>query len=460
MAERLNQDQLKRTIGLPGALGVTINQVIGGGIVSLTGVAIGITGGGTPWAYIIAVVTIILVSIPYASMASALPAVGGTYTWPARVIHPRLGFINMWMALMQQCALSLYGLSAGIYLNTLADFFNPVFVAVIIVSIFYVANLMGAAFSSRAGVWLMAIMIIGFSAFIVSGFAHIDWNTYPEPLPNGFTQLLSAAALLTFATMGSFGVAELGREMKNPARDIPIAMIGGTLIVGLLYVLIAVPAVGILPINEVADQPLSIVAEEIMPHGWWVFFILGGAMVAIISTLNAQLLWGSKGLLAAADDGWMPKVFGRVNARFGTPHWILTALFILGIIPAIAGLDISIIGTAASALVQVMLIIILIVSLRMRYKLRVLYARAQFRIPAWLHWTLTLVGTVINLYQITLLTADFTAVVWIALAAWLCVGALIAILRYPGVARILAAREEAANVPARLTTNTVERTIT
>lgn len=449
MAERLNQDQLKRTIGLPGALGVTINQVIGGGIVSLTGVAIGITGGGTPWAYIIAVVTIILVSIPYASMASALPAVGGTYTWPARVIHPRLGFINMWMALMQQCALSLYGLSAGIYLNTLADFFNPVFVAVIIVSIFYVANLMGAAFSSRAGVWLMAIMIIGFSAFIVSGFAHIDWNTYPEPLPNGFTQLLSAAALLTFATMGSFGVAELGREMKNPARDIPIAMIGGTLIVGLLYVLIAVPAVGILPINEVADQPLSIVAEEIMPHGWWVFFILGGAMVAIISTLNAQLLWGSKGLLAAADDGWMPKVFGRVNARFGTPHWILTALFILGIIPAIAGLDISIIGTAASALVQVMLIIILIVSLRMRYKLRVLYARAQFRIPAWLHWTLTLVGTVINLYQITLLTADFTAVVWIALAAWLCVGALIAILRYPGVARILAAREEAANAAAQ-----------
>lgn len=149
--DTLNQDQLKRTIGLPGALGVTINQVIGGGIVSLTGVAIGITGGGTPWAYIIAVITIILVSIPYASMASALPAVGGTYTWPARIVHPRLGFMNMWMTLMQQCALSLYGLSAGIYLHSLAGFFNPVVVAVVIVSIFYIANLMGAAFSSRAG---------------------------------------------------------------------------------------------------------------------------------------------------------------------------------------------------------------------------------------------------------------------------------------------------------------------
>ncbi|WP_291795429.1 APC family permease [Brevibacterium sp.] len=444
MAVSLNQDQLKRTIGLPGALGVTINQVIGGGIVSLTRVAIGITGGGTPWAYIIAVITIILVSIPYASMASALPTVGGTYTWPARVVHPRLGFLNMWLALMQQCALSLYGLSAGIYLNSLADFFDPVVVAVVIVSVFYVANLMGAAFSSRVGVWLMVLMLLGFSVFIIAGFGHIEWNAYPEPLPHGFTQLLSAAALLTFATMGSFGVAELGREMKNPARDIPLAMIGGTLIVGLLYVLISIPAVGVLPIAEVSGQPLSVVAAEIMPHGWWVFFILGGAMVAIVSTLNAQLLWGSKGLVAATDDGWLPAAFGRVNARFGTPHWILTALFVLGIAPALAGLDISVIGTAASALVQVMLIAILLVSLRMRYVMPEVQARAPFTIPAWLHWTLAVIGTAVNLYQIALLTADFTPVVWIALAVWLAVGVLITVLRYPAVARILAARAAAA----------------
>src|SRR5699024_2699479 len=126
VADSLNQDQLKRTIGLPGALGVTINQVIGGGIVSLTGVAIGITGGGTPWAYAIAVVTIILVSIPCASMPSALPTVGGTSWWPPRAGHPRVGFICMWMALMQQCALSLYGLSAGIYMHSLADVLDPV----------------------------------------------------------------------------------------------------------------------------------------------------------------------------------------------------------------------------------------------------------------------------------------------------------------------------------------------
>lgn len=442
VADSLNQDQLKRTIGLPGALGVTINQVIGGGIVSLTGVAIGITGGGTPWAYAIAVVTIILVSVPYASMASALPTVGGTYTWPTRAVHPRMGFINMWMALMQQCALSLYGLSAGIYMHSLADVFDPVVVAVVIVTVFYLANLMGASFSSRAGVWLLALMLIGFSVFIVTGFGHIEWNAYPEPLPNGFTQLVSAAALLTFATMGSYGVAELGREMKNPGRDIPIAMIGGTLIVGVLYVLIAIPAVGVLPIAEVADQPLSVVAVEIMPHGWWVFFILGGAMVAIVSTLNAQLLWGSKGLVAATDDGWFPKAFGRVNARFGTPHWILTALYILGIVPAVAGLDISDIGTAASALVLIMLIVMLLVSLRLRYTMQSTFARAPLRIPTWLHWTLTVVGTTVSACQIVLLAADFTPVVWIALGVWLATGTLMAILRYPVVARVLNARSD------------------
>ena len=185
-------------------------------------------------------------------------------------------------------------------------------------------------------------------------------------------------------------------------------------------------------------------------------------MVAMVPTHNAQLLWGAKVLDAATDDGWLPAAFGRVNARFGTPHRILTALFVLGIVPAIAGLDISIIGTAASALVQVMLIVILIVSLRMRYVMPDALARAPFSIPVWLHWALTVVGTAVNLYQITLLAADFTPVVWIALAAWLAIGVLIMALRYPAVARILAAREAASDSdpdePARLNDNSTERT--
>ena len=130
---------------------------------------------------------------------------------------------------------------------------------------------------------------------------------------------------------------------------------------------------------------------------------------------------------SAANDFTLEKVF------LGTPHWILTALYILGIVPAVAGLDISDIGTAASALVLIMLIVMLLVSLRLRYTMQSTFAHAPLRIPTWLHWTLTVVGTTVSACQIVLLAADFTPVVWIALGVWLATGTLMAILRYPVV---------------------------
>jgi APA family basic amino acid/polyamine antiporter len=437
-----NQDNLKRTIGLPGALSVSINQIVGGGIVSLTGAAIAMTGGGVAWAYVTAVFTIILVTIPYATIGAALPSAGAQYVYPAKFLHPTVGFVTAWMGALSHVSLSLYGLSAGEYLHAINPWFNPAWVALALVLIFYIANMMGASISARVGVVMLVAMVFGFLAFIIYGLQEVNWAIYPETLPNGFFKMLQAAALLTFATGGSFGVAELGREMKNPGRDIPLAMIGGTAVVGVLYVFIALPAAGVLPVAEVADQPLSKVAEVFMPHGLWVFFIIAGAMLAVVSTMNAQMLWGSKSLLAASDDGWLPKWFGSVNKRFGTPHIILTVLFLVGIIPTITGFDISAIGSAASAIAQVVFIMVVLSSLRLRYVRKDLHRSAPFKIPAWLHWGLVIIGVPVCIFQIYLLARDFTGVMWLALAVWSVLAVAIAALRYPHVRRLLAERDE------------------
>ncbi|WP_449276619.1 APC family permease [Leucobacter sp. GX24907] len=435
-----NQDNLKRTIGLPGAIGIAVNQIIGGGIVSLTGVAIAMTGGGVALSYVIAVIAVIISAIPYASLAAAMPAAGGTYAWPARVIHPAAGFGLAWVLALGKTALSLYGLSAGAYLHAINPWFNPVWVAVALVTIFFIANLAGAVVSARFGVVLMVIMLVGFATFAFYGLAMVDWQLYPEVMPNGLVELLSAAALLSFATSGAYGVGELGREMKRPGRDIPIAMIGGTAIVGVIYVLVALPAAGVLPISEVAGEPLSTVAAEFLPRGLWIFFILGGALVAIVSTMNAELLWGTKALLAASDDGWLPKWLGAVNKRFGTPHWLLTILYFIGIIPAIAGVDIDVIGTASSVFVQLMFVVVVIASVVLRYKLPEVHAASPFKLPKGLHFTIAGVAILMSIYQGYLLIVDFDIRVWSAVGIWMLLGLIIGVSRYPKVKRILAAR--------------------
>ncbi|GAA1891812.1 APC family permease [Paeniglutamicibacter psychrophenolicus] len=424
-------------------MSISVNQILGGGIVSLTGVAIAMTGGGVPIAYVLAVIVVIISSVPYAALAAAYPTVGGIYTWPATLIHPRVGFLLAWLMVLGRTSLSLYGLAAGAYLNAVNPWFNPVWVAVSLVTIFFLANIAGSLFSARLGVVFMVTMLAGFLVFAFYGMSKVNWEIYPEVMPEGLVPLLSAAALLSFATGGAFGVAELGREMKNPGRDIPLAMIGGTGLVGVLYVLVALPAVGVLPISEVAGQPLSTVAAEFLPHGLWLFFILAGAMVALISTMNSEFSWGPKGLLAASDDGWLPRKMGAVNKRFGTPHWLLLILYFLGVIPAMVGVDISMIGTAASVFVQVMFMVIVICSLIMRHKMPQLHETAPFKLNKGLHYTIAVVAVLLSAYQGYLLLDYFDARAWIACAVWVGVGVIISIARYPVVKRTLQERAHA-----------------
>lgn len=112
---------------------------------------------------------------------------------------------------------------------------------------------------------------------------------------------------MSFATRGGQVVAELGDELKNPGRNIPIACLGGTALSGMLYVLLALPSAGVLPIEEVANQPMSVVAEHITGQAGFVFFVLGRSVIALIGSLNSNFLWGTKALLAATQDGWFPR---------------------------------------------------------------------------------------------------------------------------------------------------------
>ncbi len=440
---QLHQDSLKRTITLPQALGISFHQIVGGGVVSLTGVAIAMTGGGTPLAYFLAAVSVLISSIPMATMGAAIPVSGASYNYPARLLHPAAGFGAAWFMALGMMSFSLYGLAAGTYLHALNPIFDPRVVAIVMMLIFYVANVMGASFSAKLGIWLAIVMLLAFGVFIVFGLAHTNFGALPSVMPKGVIGLLQAASLLTFATGGGTVVAELGREMKNPGRTIPITVIGATIFAATMYALISLPAIGVLPIAEVAGKPLSTVGKAFLPGPLWVFFIVGGAVTAVIGTMNAQLTWGSRALVMSADDGWLPNWMGAVNKRFGTPHVLLTLVMLMGMMPTLVGLDISVIGSASSGLGSMLMLVLLACSIAMRYRLKERYSRAYFRIPLWLHWMLVIIATLVSLYQFVLLSSQFGTVVWITMAIWIGLGIVIGLVRWPHVKRTLAARAAA-----------------
>lgn len=426
------QSHLRREIGLLGALGISFNQIVGGGVIALTGTAIALTGGGAPIAFALATVLVMVVAAPISVLGAAMPTTGGAYTYPARLLHPLAGYLNMWLWTLGNLSLSIYGIAAGQYLHSLNPWFEPRIVAVVMIVGFYVANLLGAAISARIGVLLGAIMMLAFAMFITLGLLGIEhWEVFAHPIPNGTLELFKAAALLSFATRGGQVVAELGDELKNPGRNIPIACLGGTALSGMLYVLLALPSAGVLPIEEVANQPMSVVAGHLTGQAGFIFFVLGGSVIALVGSLNSNFLWGTKALLAATQDGWFPRRLGAVNRRFGTPHWLLTLMFVIGVAPVLAGLDMANIANAASALQQVNAVLIVAAAVRLRTVRRDLYTAATFKLGARTMRVLLGATMLISAWQFTLLTADLTPSVITVGVVWIVLGVAWAAYRYP-----------------------------
>jgi APA family basic amino acid/polyamine antiporter len=100
--------------------------------------------------------------------------------------------------------------------------------------------------------------------FIVVAFSAFNGDHFSDFAPNGFDGIESAAALIFFAYIGFDAVSTAGEETRKPGRDLPIAIVGSLVIAAVIYILVAVAAVGALPADQLAgqDAPLAIALSE------------------------------------------------------------------------------------------------------------------------------------------------------------------------------------------------------
>ncbi len=313
-----SEQNLKKVLGFKEVLSIAMGQTIGSGVMAMTGIAIGMTGRGVVLAYILSSVFVVFMSIPTMMMGSALPTTGGAYRYASRLGRPVAGLVYMLIYLAYNITLALFALSFADYMQSLIPGVPFKLCAAGILTLMYVTNLFGMQWAAKLQNLMVVVMIIAFAVFIGNGMPQVDFSAFSsmeQLAPNGFVTLITTAGLLTFATGGANVVASLGSEMKNPGRDIPLGMAVGTLAVGVIYAFMALIASGVLPVEQVANQNLSVVAREILSKPLFVFFIVGGAMFAIATTLNSTMSWVTKPVMAACADGWFPKGLAAVNEK-------------------------------------------------------------------------------------------------------------------------------------------------
>ena len=345
------ESKLIRNLGFWDLMGIAVGQIIGAGIMSSTGVAIGMTGTGVVLAYLVSPFLSIISIFPIAVLGASVPTTGGPYRYCSRILGKTPGMIYLLLHITMNVGLAQYALSFASYFVSLVTGLNQHLVAIVVLTFFFLTNLVGTKSAALLNK-IMSVLLIGglllFIAFSVPK-AHLDYVFSTSNLFNhGAFAFVSTLALLSSATSGAQVIAELGGEAKDAGRMIPRVMVLSTFLVGVFYVLIAIGAAGVLPIEEVENQPLTLVARETMPGITFYLFVIGAALGATATTLNATLSWVTKPLLVACDDGVLPRSLGTVSKQ-GVPVKLLTLFYLVGLIPLAMGFDIAFITKFTTA---------------------------------------------------------------------------------------------------------------
>lgn len=407
---------LNRVLGRKELFSMAAGQIIGAGIMALTGIGIALTGRSVNLAFIIAAVFTILMAIPFIFLGGTVRLRGGTYSQMALLMGKLMSGAYLFCYIASNVSIAIYAISfASYFLDLTGLAISPVLVAGITMTLFYLLNvfgIQGAAIVQNAMVVCLVAALIIFMAF---GVGRINWTGAfggdADWMTGGVYGLFYASCLLTYATGGATVVINFGAEAKNPVKDVPFVIIASTLCIAVVYAIMATVAAGVLPIAEVAGRNLVLTAREILPAGFYEFFIVGGAIFALLTTLNATLSWVTKPLLQATVDGWFPKSWAKLT-KWKTPIVWLTIFYVIGMVPILFNIDLGFITTLSLIIGYIFGAVQAISLVNMPKAIPEIWAKSRLHCSNGMLWAIGIVGAGSQVAQFLILSLNQEPWVW------------------------------------------------
>lgn len=424
--------ELKRELGKKELFGIASGQIIGAGIFALVGTGIAMTGRSVSFAFILSAVWVVLLSIPWVFIGSTLRLRGGEYTQSALLLNEKIAGIFIVIYLIRNLQPTVYILAFTNYFTSLFPNTNSMVVSIILATLFFGINVFPTKIVSRVQNVLVLLLTLALTVFIIKGFPNIQPGYFKQPgfLTSGVTGLLKASAFLTFSTLGAMSVFQLSGEAKNPKVDIPFVLISSTLAVGVLYALVSSVAAGVLPVSEVAGENLTIVAKSILSNPLYLFFIIGGALGALTSSLNATIAWVTKPILQACEDGWFPRKLAYLHPKYKTPVYLIGLFYLITIIPIILHADITQVTSSVLILRYLTMIATALATMRLPKLFPEQWSKSPFKISQTLLNMFCIISTIVLLIQVYFNLKGLDIKVFIMNGALLLICIVYALWRY------------------------------
>ena len=327
--------ELERTLGLAGGLAIGVGTMIGAGIFVFPGLAAGRAGPAAAGSFALGGVVALLVALPASELATAMPKSGGGYYFISRGLGTLAGAVvglSLWFGLVFATAFYLVGF--GFYaIDTLAELGITlggelvVPIALVFGAGFTLLNVTGTENAAKLQNGVVALLLSILAVVLLWGsldaLGLIGRPSTPERfMPFGPLPVLTTAALVFTSYLGFAQVATVAGEMKRPGRNLPLAMVGSVLIVGVLYVVtifVATSAFGSARLESLGETAMVDVGRHYL-GGVGALAIVFGGLLATMSSANASILSTSRAIYAVSKDALLPRWASRINLKYGTPH--------------------------------------------------------------------------------------------------------------------------------------------
>ena len=348
--------KLQRSLNLSSVIAISIGGMRGSGIFVLPGLAAAKTGSSVWLAYLLAAICILPAALSKSELATAMPSSGGTYVYIERAFGPVMGTISgigLWLSLLLKSSFALVGF--GAYLSVLVDidFGYIKYIAIFFLGLIMLLNIYGVKKVGKVQLVVVSFSLTGLFLLLIFGLPNVSQDLLEPVFKEGNYGLISTIAFVYISYAGVTKVAAIAGEIKNPTKNIPLAMLLSLVIMGILYVSIAFMLVGNIPLEELGTDLKPIYSLAFKLGGEYIGYaaaVLG--VITLVSMANSGVLAASRFPFAMSRDKLFPEYMSKIHPTKLTPVVTIVMTCILMSI-AILFLDVVRIAKLASAFMVV-----------------------------------------------------------------------------------------------------------
>ncbi len=355
--------RLVPTLSWPHLVALFFFEMVCTVIYTLIGVGANLAGPAVLLSFAVAGLVCACAALAYAEMATMMPAAGSAYTYSYIVLGEAIAWVVGWSLILEYSLVVstvavgwsgyavgfLKGLGVDLPLAlTAGPHAGGVLNLPAVAIVFVVAGLLiaGTRESATVNAALVVIKVIALGMFVFIALPHFDATKLDPFMPFGFAKsmgpdgvergVMAAAAIIFFAFYGFDAISTAAEETKNPARDLSIGIVGSMIGCTLIYMVVALAAVGALSYTVFGQspEPLALILRE-LGQGTASTLIAAAAVIALPTVLLAFLYGQSRIFFVMSRDGLLPRGLSTVSPRTGTP--IRTTLFTAVFVAALAG---------------------------------------------------------------------------------------------------------------------------